>query len=135
MISVLPCDAELPSWLAKKHAPFNSEIVLASHNGDGEIQGLLILQETVGMSEVVYLEVVEACRRTGIARRLVEEAQARVTNKSEPSKLCLDVRASNIAACGLYESCGFRHDGRRHDYYGPPEPEDAILMSWQPPPA
>ncbi len=40
----------------------------------------------------------------------------------------LEVRASNRAAIGLYNSFGFNESGRRQRYYSDPI-EDAVLMT------
>jgi ribosomal-protein-alanine N-acetyltransferase len=60
------------------------------------------------------------------------------------NRCCLEVRASNRAARGLYEAFGFREDGLRKNYYGGAgqsgagqsgaglsSREDAVLMSLQ----
>jgi ribosomal-protein-alanine N-acetyltransferase len=41
--------------------------------------------------------------------------------------ILLEVRASNIAAIGLYGSLGFVKESRRKRYYQDPE-EDAVMM-------
>ena len=55
------------------------------------------------------------------------------------NRCCLEVRASNRAARGLYEAFGFREDGLRKNYYGGAghpgaglsAREDAVLLSLQ----
>lgn len=65
-------------------------------------------------------------RRRGMASRLIgaliEEARAQGCTTAQ-----LEVRASNRAARGLYESWGFRPVGRRVGYYRD-SGEDAVLM-------
>jgi ribosomal-protein-alanine N-acetyltransferase len=46
------------------------------------------------------------------------------------ARCLLEVRASNLAAQGLYQSLGFMSDGRRKNYYPKGSGrEDALLMS------
>jgi [ribosomal protein S18]-alanine N-acetyltransferase len=53
----------------------------------------------------------------------MEEMQAAAV-----SEFLLEVRASNVAAMGLYQALGWRQTGLRPDYYANPV-EDAVLMS------
>lgn len=67
-----------------------------------------------------------ACRRRGVARRLME-VYCRFA-AAHLAFLSLEVRAGNEAAIALYESLGFREEGRRAHYYQSPT-EDAIIMT------
>jgi ribosomal-protein-alanine acetyltransferase len=87
------------------------------------VAGFLVTREAgPGEHEILNLAVDPAERRTGIARRLLEEALARA-----PGMWFLEVRASNQAAIRLYESAGFALAGRRSGYYQEPA-EEAIVM-------
>jgi len=66
-------------------------------------------EQGLGTGRVLLAELVDRARRQG----------ARV--------LCLEVRADNTSARGLYGASGFTVDGRRRDYYG--RGMDAVLMS------
>jgi ribosomal-protein-alanine N-acetyltransferase len=72
------------------------------------------------------LAVAPERRRQGIAsglmRYVLEEAAA-----AGATRATLEVRASNDAAIGLYESLGFRVAARRPRYYSSPE-EDALIL-------
>lgn len=72
--------------------------------------------------EILNLAVDPAQRRKGIARALLAEELSR-----GPGRWFLEVRASNTAAIGLYESAGFERCGRRPGYYRDPA-EEAIVM-------
>jgi ribosomal-protein-alanine acetyltransferase len=87
------------------------------------VAGFLVTREVApGESEILNLAVDPAERRTGIARRLLTDALARVKGA-----WFLEVRASNVAAIRLYESLGFTRAGDRKNYYYEPA-EDAIVM-------
>jgi ribosomal-protein-alanine N-acetyltransferase len=59
---------------------------------------------------------------------LLEELMA-LARRRDMRRMVLEVRASNVAAIGLYRRAGFTDIGLRRDYY-PAEHgrEDAILM-------
>lgn len=63
--------------------------------------------------------------RRGLGTRLLHELITHVAAQGGGS-ITLEVRASNTAARGLYEKCGFSHAGLRKHYYANPT-EDAIL--------
>ena len=78
-------------------------------------------------AEVLKVAVLPEKREQGIGRMLAE-ALIRTLRDKGLVKLHLEVRESNRAARVLYETCGFRHSGRRRDYYSDPR-EDAVLMT------
>jgi ribosomal-protein-alanine N-acetyltransferase len=65
-------------------------------------------------------------RRQGLARRLLGDV-FRVAAAAGAQSATLEVRQSNAAARGLYESLGFRVEGVRRDYYQEPR-EDALVL-------
>ena len=81
----------------------------------------------VGDAEIESLAVSTPWRRRGIARQLCEDllGWARPRGARLAS---LEVRTSNAAARGLYESLGFREIAVRRGYYRDPE-EDALVMT------
>ena len=62
--------------------------------------------------ELLYLETDAACRRQGVAEKLL-----RWVLRERPGTWFLEVRASNAAAIALYRKLGFEEAGRRKDYY------------------
>jgi ribosomal-protein-alanine acetyltransferase len=87
------------------------------------VAGFLVTREVApGESEILNLAVDPAERRTGVARRLLEDALVRIKGT-----WFLEVRASNTAAIRLYESAGFTRVGERKNYYYEPA-EDGIVM-------
>lgn len=77
--------------------------------------------------DITNVSVRQDMQGHGIGKKLVEELIRR-TGAAEVASLFLEVRESNGAAIGLYESLGFARMGLRKGYYSDP-PEDGITMS------
>jgi ribosomal-protein-alanine N-acetyltransferase len=89
------------------------------------VHAFLIGRVLDGEWELENLVVSASRLRQGIGKRLLDEFLAAA--KADGAKaIFLEVRASNVAARGLYESCGFAENGSRLRYYMEPT-EDAIL--------
>ena len=69
------------------------------------------------------LAVRRACRRQGIATRLVRW----VLQETAAPQATLEVRRSNLAALKLYEKLGFRATAVRERYYQNPD-EDGLIL-------
>ncbi|MBI1796839.1 MAG: tRNA (adenosine(37)-N6)-threonylcarbamoyltransferase complex dimerization subunit type 1 TsaB [Candidatus Eisenbacteria bacterium] len=97
---------------------------------DGAIVGYSLAWLGEGTGHLGNLAVAPGHRRRGIARRMLldlfERAQARGAGT-----LALEVRASNVAAQGLYRAHGFRLAGLRRGYYRDTG-EDALVMERRP---
>lgn len=65
-------------------------------------------------------------RGQGLGRVLLQEL-LRVGRKNGVPEFTLEVRASNVPAIKLYESLGFKSEGRRKNFYEHPT-EDAEVM-------
>jgi ribosomal-protein-alanine N-acetyltransferase len=96
-----------------------------------DVVGFVAFRRTVPEEwEVLNLGVAVSWRRAGIGHRLLEAALARMTGDTY-----LEVRASNVAAIGLYEQFGFRKISVRPAYYGPlgpsASPESGIVMHYR----
>jgi ribosomal protein S18 acetylase RimI-like enzyme/glycosyltransferase involved in cell wall biosynthesis len=83
-----------------------------------------------GEAELLNIAVHPERRREGVAGRLIEEILA-----GPERQIHLEVRESNRAAIGFYESYGFRRCGRRPRYYAPlpgqTDREAGIVMKLQ----
>ena len=73
------------------------------------------------------LAVIEAYRRNGVGRALMNELLASCKSL-DLAFATLEVRASNTPAVSLYKSLGFKEVGRRKNYYKEPS-EDALLLT------
>ena len=94
---------------------------------DGEnIAGYLIFNLIMDQSELLRITVDEAYRCAGIGHKLMESYTEEIKSIAESS--LLEVRASNVPAIALYESCGYERLATRKNYYSEPV-EDAIVMS------
>ena len=91
---------------------------------NGAVVGYLGCHHIAGEGFIANVAVHPDHRRRGIARLLVQAAQA-----ESVSRLMLEVRASNTAAIALYRSLGFTEDGIRPRFYTHPT-EDAVLYSY-----
>ena len=78
-------------------------------------------------AEILKVAVLPEMRAQGIGRMLADQLIRALRDKGV-GVLHLEVRESNRAARILYETCGFRHAGRRPGYYSDPR-EDAVLMT------
>ena len=78
-------------------------------------------------AEMIDLRVLASERRQGLGHQLL---WASLTALGGVSTVELEVRSSNVAARGLYESLGFSETGSRSNYYASSSGrEDAILMA------
>ena len=77
-------------------------------------------------SELANLAVARLMQHKGLGRRLLDGALSAASGRG-CREMFLEVRASNIAAIGLYSSAGFEAVGRRVRYYARPI-EDAVVM-------
>lgn len=94
---------------------------------DGDtVAGYVGSQAVMGEADMMNLAVLPAYRRQNIGRKLVSELIDKL-NDREVFSLTLEVRASNEAAIGLYNSLGFKQVGRRPNYYKAPK-EDALIL-------
>lgn len=105
----------------------NSSIALVSldehSNVLGSFSGWLVADEF----EIDNVAVAPDWRRFGIGSILLEAALQAASQKGALQAF-LEVRASNCAACSLYEKIGFTVAGRRKNYYRDPI-EDALVLS------
>lgn len=91
----------------------------------GEPAGFLSVWEVLGEVSVNNIAVLDAHRRKGIAKALLQQMLAEL---SQAQSVTLEVRKSNSAAIALYESFGFERVGERRNFYEKPT-EDALLMT------
>ena len=102
-------------------------VALAAAGEEGTVLGYTSAQTVLDEGYINNVAVHPACRRQGIASRLLEELR-RQGEALELAFLTLEVRASNRAAQALYAKHGYLEAGCRRNYYEHPR-EDAILMT------
>lgn len=89
------------------------------------IAGYCAVLKAYDEGDLVSIAVDEDHRRTGIARELLDIA-CEMAQEQGIETIHLEVRGSNEAAIGLYESEGFVRSGLRKGFYSNPK-EDALL--------
>jgi len=124
--SILEESPEASIWSRESLLESASRGVAWAAELDGRVAGILIGRIAADEFEILNLAVGKACRRRGIATRLVSAAleYARIAGARQSY---LEVRASNEGAMALYTRMGFRVSGRRPNYYRHPA-EDAVLL-------
>lgn len=100
-------------------------IFLVAHE-KSDVVGFAALWLVADEAHIINLATDPQCRRRGYAKRLVYEL---LHAAKERGAVCatLEVRESNSAARGLYESFGFEACGLRKNYY-PDNNESAVVM-------
>ena len=98
--------------------------------GGSDPIGYLIGWLLAGEAEILSFGVIEAWRRRGVGRRMLDSAVGHA-KESGASRVLLEVAADNTAALALYARADFRAVGRRRGYYrrsaGPAV--DAMILS------
>lgn len=92
----------------------------------GFVWGYCNLRIIAGEGEVERIAVHPDCRGLGYGKKLMER-MAVFAREQGVSEMTLEVRAGNLAAINLYESCGFVQEAVRKGYYREPL-EDGIIM-------
>ena len=92
----------------------------------GEAVGYVGAHAACGEFYMDNLAVHPAHRRQGVARALLL-ALISLAEREGGAFLTLEVRPSNEAALGLYQSLGFWEAGRRKGFYEKPK-EDALIL-------
>jgi ribosomal-protein-alanine N-acetyltransferase len=92
----------------------------------GVLLGHVVFWTVIDQVEILDIAVDPACRRHGLGRRIMRHVIDLA--RSQACKLIsLEVRRSNTAAVGLYQSLGFKAIAVRPRYYAH-DNEDAIVM-------
>lgn len=94
---------------------------------DGKVVGYVcvLFRAGAGVARIYSIAVDPAYRGRGVAQRLIAAAEQTARARGARS-LRLEVRASNMAALGLYERAGFTFLERKPGYYQ--NGEDALRL-------
>ena len=92
---------------------------------EGEIIGYYGFYSFLPEAHIANVAVVPKMQGKGFGKMLLEHLISEA-EKLGDTDLTLEVRPSNVRATNLYESHGFRVEGRRKRYYG--DGEDALIM-------
>lgn len=104
----------------------------AERGREGRLLGYVLALMLVDEGEIADLAVAPDHRRQGIGGLLLDRVLGDAAERGIRA-IFLEVRGSNLAARGLYESRDFREVGRRPRYYRHPE-EDALVLRRDPAP-
>lgn len=91
---------------------------------DGVVAGYIIFWYILDEGEVGHIAVKQACRRKGIAVKLLNEC---INRHPEVRNIYLEVDKTNAGAICLYRKLGFLTTGEIKDYYG--KGVDALRMA------
>ncbi len=105
----------------------DNSIFLACKNTENKVIGYVSGRDNCGEFYINNIAVDENYRKNGVGFLLMSEIITRAKN-SDCIFLTLEVRASNVAACMLYEKCGMEKVGVRKNFYRHPT-EDGVLYT------
>jgi [ribosomal protein S18]-alanine N-acetyltransferase len=112
-------------YLAELDNPGVSYLFVAKDE-EGQVVGFCGFWRVVDELHINNLAVLPACRRQGIASKILNRVFAE-GRKVGAGRATLEVRRSNEIARRLYERFGFTVAGVRRGYYRQPE-EDALVL-------
>jgi ribosomal-protein-alanine N-acetyltransferase len=122
-----------PQWPASAYiAAMNSEntprriALVASDPESDTLAGFAVASLLPPQAELETVAVAFEKQRRSVGRRILKALLDELRTDSV-TELLLEVRASNRAACGFYQTQGFQETGRRVRYYADPA-EDAVVM-------
>lgn len=104
----------------------DADYYLAEDADSGKLLGGCVVFRILDEGDITNVAVQSDYRRQGIATGLLEYALKHSADLGIVD-FTLEVRASNAAAIGLYEKCGFTSEGIRPGFYSKPK-EDAVVM-------
>lgn len=106
-------------------APARIAFIAADEFEGAVIVGFIVARCLSDEWEIENVVVEEEHRKRGVGSSLVRGLLVEA-GKAGVASVILEVRESNLPALRLYESIGFKLEGRRKNYYPDPE-EDAVL--------
>ena len=119
-------------WDASAFPDLLAAVFLVAVDPDQTVIGYGIGRAVADEGEILNLAVAPTVRRRGVGTGLLESLLAHLASAGA-EHVYLEVRASNLAAVGLYRRHGFQVVGERHRYYRQP-PENALVMRRATPP-
>jgi [ribosomal protein S18]-alanine N-acetyltransferase len=97
-------------------SPTAAFLVATAQSGQVVAYALLLFRRNASVARLYSVAVDPAARGLGLARRLIEAAEAAARRRGA-SALALEVRIDNAEAIRLYEALGYHRFARRPAYY------------------
>ena len=102
-------------------------INLVAIDEQGRLCGYLCAQAVADEIQIHNIAVDPDCRRRGIGRQLLQEAEREGTARGAVCAI-LEVRVTNTTALAMYGRMGYRRIGRRRAYYCKPVCDALVLL-------
>ncbi|MEM0935817.1 MAG: GNAT family N-acetyltransferase [Pseudomonadota bacterium] len=117
------------AWSAAEFAALLTEGGVFSSISEDGASGFALGRVVAKEAELLTLAVAPAARRQGIGRQVLARFEAEAQARGA-AQVFLEVADANRAARQLYATAGYLEQGRRRNYYHPPEgaPQDALLL-------
>ena len=120
------------NFLDSLQAGYQAQLLVAGTPARPELLGYFVAMKGVDEVHLLNITVAPAFQRQGWARVMLD-ALGLWSRGQGAQWLWLEARVSNVRACAVYESHGFRQVGTRRHYYPAsavsPRGEDAFVMS------
>jgi ribosomal-protein-alanine N-acetyltransferase len=132
IVNLSDASASAAHWPVEVYASMlrgegQARVVLVAENPSQLSIGMLVALCQTEDWELENIVVSASERQKGIGRKLMDALIAEAI-AGGAEKILLEVRASNLAAIRLYQSCGFEIWSTRKSYYSNPL-EDAVVMT------
>ena len=131
----IDADANITCWNKEEYLEsfYNkSQSIYVLELSNNEIIGLLVVSLALDEAEILQMCIKRSYHRRGYGKILLHRVIDILHLVHHVSRVFLEVRDSNTPAIHLYQSCGFKQIGRRHNYYKVDNWRfDAILMVFE----
>ena len=135
LVAVAPCEKVYPPSEPEADTTAPGVSFLA-HSGGRVVGRIALTRHWNEFAYVNHLVVEPTFRRSGVGRALVLQA-VEWSQAERLAGVMLETQNNNVAACRLYERCGFRLSGFDQDLYRGRDRdtrEIALFWYWQPQP-
>ena len=111
--------------------PLSGVKLILARDGNGKTRGFSLLRTVADEAELLLLAVSKAVQRRGVGRALLDHFVDQGRSNGV-RRLHLEVRDGNPAVA-MYQSFGFKVEGRRHKYYTGQDgsQHDALTMAYE----
>jgi dTDP-4-amino-4,6-dideoxy-D-galactose acyltransferase len=106
------------NWIVRSvHGELADMVLIAGRDSSaGDPAGLITISVNEGQGSIGLIAVDESARGRGIGRSLIHAAH-RWLLRRQAQRVTVVTQLENVAACRLYESCGYQHADLRDRYH------------------